>query len=549
MLLSFRVMFLALVALTQLLQGVAQTTSFAGTLTTDNFVTGATPTGLSLTSHFTNGISSVGNTIVLTVSKALFTGSATVTVGVTGGAGSPTWSAITTNVAGTEITLTLSGGSVNAGETLTFAISDQFVALPATGVVTLTATSTGDTAGAPVAIFYIMATPSISLTSTNLNIPTVPSQLDISFIVPFELNAGETIVLTSSHHIFAVLQTTGLTTSGVTAATYTTSNTPGQTFTITLAAPSYAVGQSVTLTLASPLLAQFPTVGAVTIDLILNSITAWNDAAGFGTITNPGVAGNDPIARYGDVVRMFELPPAVLTPLLSTPFITVQGSVFEGGGPWEQWFNRIVLTLPEQEQSSGQGRFIEIKTKANLQDVSFTDVADGEFSTLDITLGYGDVSAPSATAPVQAMGTDIPRGFLGHQIIFRSVQQTGLKMMPRECADVAGPAVHFYICSSPATEYWGPLGHLALQYAHLDLAFIEVQNITSLTGLLPELWGTQPMTETTKQYVKDNASAASNPKTVASDHSATTAWAGGIGMEDIHKGCLDKTQHDSVVTV
>jgi len=104
------------------------------------------------------------------------------------------------------------------------------------------------------------------------------------------------------------------------------------------------------------------------------------------------------------------------------------------------------------------------------------------------------------------------------------------------------------MCSSPATEYYGPLGHLALKYAHLDLAFIEVQNITSLTGLLPELWGVQPMSDSTRAYVKENASAAKK-FTASGSQSPATAWAGGFGMEQIEKGCLLNETTTSAVTV
>jgi len=55
--------------------------------------------------------------------------------------------------------------------------------------------------------------------------------------------------------------------------------------------------------------------------------------------------------------------------------------------------------------------------------------------------------------------------------------------------------LHVYICSAPADEYFGHLRHLSLQYAHLDLAIVEVDNFSRVTGLLPELWGVHPDVE------------------------------------------------------
>merc|ERR1712217_488084 len=85
-------------------------------------------------------------------------------------------------------------------------------------------------------------------------------------------------------------------------------------------------------------------------------------------------------------------------------------------------------------------------------------------------------------------------------------------LFPRECAEIAGLVVHMYICSAPATEYYGHLRHLALKFAHLDMIFLEIVNYKAVTGLLPELWGVQPMSETTKSFLKDEPPMSSEPK-------------------------------------
>ena len=52
----------------------------------------------------------------------------------------------------------------------------------------------------------------------------------------------------------------------------------------------------------------------------------------------------------------------------------------------------------------------------------------------------------------------------------------------RECMEVAGANIHFYVCSSPAHEFYGHQRDLSIKHAHLDLAIIEVLDATALSG-------------------------------------------------------------------
>jgi len=266
------------------------------------------------------------------------------------------------------------------------------------------------------------------------------------------------------------------------------------------------------------------------------------------SVNNPS-SGSDPVAKFGNIQRQFDLPLHTLVPLLNTPDLILHASVFPGN-PTEQWFGRFVLT------SVDDTRWMEIKIKEDLLNLNFSKVPRDQFATLDISMGYGNYANPTVTTQV-GFGAHVPYGFLGHDFVFRrmrrshSIRNTNIGDLPRECIDMAGAWAHLYLCSAPAEEFSGPEREYALHYAHLDLAVIEVRNFDELTGTLPELWGTQPMSETTRSYLKPGQDAGL-PKimkeaSAVQIQSASTAWAGGPGMEELKKGCLD--ENETVLTV
>merc|ERR1711920_894608 len=187
---------------------------------------------------------------------------------------------------------------------------------------------------------------------------------------------------------------------------------------------------------------------------------------------------------------------------------------------------------------------MDIKVRPNLHEANFSHGSRGGFRTLDAIVGYGDASSPSHYTQIAGPGPVAnAMGFLGQEVHFRQIKRnhhpklTTIGNFPRECADIAGMYVHMYICSSAAHEYWGNQRELSLRYAHLDLAIIEVKNFDAVTGLLPELWGMQPMSETTKKYVKKQDTSRDKVDTIGKGPPVTNtskvAWAGGIGMEEV----------------
>lgn len=218
-------------------------------------------------------------------------------------------------------------------------------------------------------------------------------------------------------------------------------------------------------------------------------------------------AGSDPIARYGDRVQKFSLKPGELTPLLETPELVILGSVFEGGGSWEQWFDRIILATPARD------RFLRIRMRRDLLERNHSGIPKSDFRTLEVALGWGEEDrADAVLTQIPSPKVPIPFSFLGHEVSFEKIRRTGQKFPAigqhlRECAEIAGPSLRFHICSSPASEYYGKQRHLSVKYAHLDLIVKDIKEPDELSGLLPELWGLRPHSEQTTACLDDDGAA------------------------------------------
>jgi hypothetical protein len=257
--------------------------------------------------------------------------------------------------------------------------------------------------------------------------------------------------------------------------------------------------------------------------------------------------GFDPVAKFGDRTYLFELPPGELTTLIRAPEVELLGSVFEGQGPWEQWFHRIVLTVPARD------RFLEIRVKGDLHLANQSLSPRSDLSTLDITMGYGDPAQPWATAKVRDFSTPVPLSLLGYHVVIRRLRRdyhvthTSVGRFPRECADIAGAEFHVYICSTPANEYYGELRHLALKFAHLDMSFHEVYDASKLAGLLPELWGLQPMSESTRATIKKNLTVNTTMKVTANP--SLKPWAGGNDSKNLAESCLGSEMNSDAKVV
>lgn len=267
------------------------------------------------------------------------------------------------------------------------------------------------------------------------------------------------------------------------------------------------------------------------------------------TAGGAGVAGSDPVARFGDQVRVFQLAPYALTTLVAAPEFVIRGSVFEGSqAAEEQWFDRIVLTVPTDD------RHLEIRMKKDLHERNFSKIPSSLFKTMDVTMGYGQYSSPAVSAEIQGFDGQVPLSLLGYQVGFKrlrrdaSMKFTTVGPVPRECVEIAGPDLHAYVCSTPATEFHGHSHSLALKYAHLDLAFVEIRDVANLSGLLPELWGVRPMSEATRATVKKEERIGRQMPVSRSDSKIqVTAWSGGLA--ELTEDCLRRVDNETALKV
>lgn len=286
------------------------------------------------------------------------------------------------------------------------------------------------------------------------------------------------------------------------------------------------------------------------------------------TVNGLGGIGADPVAWYGNKVRVFSFPPKTLMPLMTASDMELHGETFSHGGPWQQWFGRLVLASP------GGDRWVQIKIRKDILEFNRTRAPKGHFETLEVSLGHGSFDDPSVQTQVLGPDIHIPLSFLGFDVVFWKMARnsraanTMIGAAHRECMEVAGANVHFYVCSSPAHEFYGWQRDLAVELAHLDLAIIEVIDGTAVRGTMPELWGMQPLSEATKAYIiheedtsqlsstqtpvieapsnfttqKDVLVGVSLPKLPASSLPAGKAWAGGFGLEELKSSCKQGNQ-------
>eukprot|EP00930_Biecheleria_cincta_P062022 TRINITY_DN47541_c0_g1_i1.p1 TRINITY_DN47541_c0_g1~~TRINITY_DN47541_c0_g1_i1.p1 ORF type:complete len:579 (-),score=91.65 TRINITY_DN47541_c0_g1_i1:211-1947(-) len=516
------------------LRVTGQTTNVAVTL--EGQVMGSTPNSI-LVVFRVSGVGALvsGDKIVVTAKDSGNTavnnffgsdGAATVPVFTDGGAvatPAPTITTATISGTGSVYTITMTG-AVSTGSDCTFTIPAGALGfLPATGtnyeleISTLTAANgVKDSAQTTGGTFNVIAAPTITW-SGGQNAGDQPISLRIQVSNPFQIAVNDVIELHSSQNIFiaSVAATTVAASPGnvVTMAqvdsssTYETDATQ-KLFKVTVLTAATTIGSAIDILITgSTMLTTLPSnAGAVTLTIKMGTPgslkTVVYGRTGWLTIS----VGSDPVARFGNTVRVFELPPGVLTPLIRMPDLNIAGSVFEGGGSYEQWFDRFVITTADDS------RFMDIKMKRLPEGFNASTMRREALQTMDVTLGYGTIDEPQFKTHLQDIGTSIPLSFLGYMGLTRRVSRhhtmrfTSIGRYPRECIDLAGAWAHFYVCTSPADEYYGNLRNLALKYAHLDIGMVEVKDYTQFHGTLPELWGLVPMSEATKALVKEDKS-------------------------------------------
>jgi len=183
-------------------------------------------------------------------------------------------------------------------------------------------------------------------------------------------------------------------------------------------------------------------------------------------------------------------------PIMHTREMNMLGSTFPGN-PYEQWFDQIVITGPDNFQLAA------VTIKKDIHHCNQSRSRSKAFETIDLVVGAGETPLKVMPKPNWFFKRwDVHIGVAKIDHIFQYGPhlrtQTTIGGARREVVQIRCKSAHILIVSSPATEYFGDHSYLAAKYAHLDVVILEMRDQESLRGILPELWGFRPMSNTTK---------------------------------------------------
>lgn len=233
-----------------------------------------------------------------------------------------------------------------------------------------------------------------------------------------------------------------------------------------------------------------PTAGAA-----IFQVTTSQEPGVFDAIFNvalPPSAASDPITFYNGRKIKFWLPIGEMMPLLETPDLHLLASVMRGPEQDQQWFDHFVMTLPNGTAFADvrvAERFSQNQNKS-----SFATRRGGRIPQLEIRLGneegqleHVDYAAGSFFAAGEAIRIGIG------ERAFHPPRVHGLPIM--QYLHVEAPSAAFIIMASHAGNEFPNDYELQAKYAHLDWICLDLVNVASFSGILPELWGVQPQSE------------------------------------------------------
>lgn len=204
----------------------------------------------------------------------------------------------------------------------------------------------------------------------------------------------------------------------------------------------------------------------------------------------PPSAASDPITFYNGRKIKFWLPIGELVPLLETPDLHLLASVMQGPEQDQQWFDHFVMTLPNGTAFAD----IQVTKRFGQNRSSFAARRGSRMSQLDIRLGNEEGQLEPvdlAAGSFFAAGENIRIG-IGERA-FHPPRVHGLPVM--QYLHVEAPSAAFIIMASHAGNEFPHDYELQAKYAHLDWICLDLVNVASFSGILPELWGVQPQSE------------------------------------------------------
>jgi hypothetical protein len=226
---------------------------------------------------------------------------------------------------------------------------------------------------------------------------------------------------------------------------------------------------------------------AATINFIVAMGTAGATAGVQAATFGYSVALADPMTFVNGSKVKFWIPPDRFSPLIATPDVQLLTMPIVGSTPDLQWFDHfLVLTSDGKE-------LVKVKVKRQESTSNRTVFRRHEFNQIELRL----------------FGNNIPEKRFQHSKMFRASGVTigiGRDFFGRprthsgemsEYVMIETNSIAFVMFASHAgTEFPDDIA-MQTKYTHMDWVALEMNEEakSSFTGILPELWGTIPMTD------------------------------------------------------
>lgn len=496
---------------------------------------GASMTSMKWQFTLPTSLSAAGNTITVTAKNGAF--------------GANIFSGTNADLTGSVLTLTDSAGAIThtgGGKDVVVSSSSDTLTLTvqtggdiATGLITIelgTAAFAGITAAGTAITFDIAATGITGITAQSGYTPqascamsgwvtptTVPvcsvccaagssfTSIEWRFTLATALTSdGNTITITAKNGVSAANIFAGTSVDLSTAVNTLLDSNGAVTFsggsrhavvsstasvlTITVANGGDIAAGQVTIKLGSTAFAAITAAStAISFDVAATHNTGLTAQGGYTPqATCAGTVLGDPIAEYGHMKTEFVIPQGTFSPLLQSPDIHVSAKPHPGEKSQEQWLSEVRVT------SRSGLELLEVRIRNDLAIFNRSRVPRNAFESLEIRLG--PAKEPVLLVPPPDEHLTALRG----KVVFLFGQQRSLfdgDGPRREVVMIVTAAMKMVIVSSSAQEFYTDPG-LALKHAHLDLMFPEINQPDRLSGLLPELWGLQPLSNTSASTIK-----------------------------------------------
>lgn len=213
----------------------------------------------------------------------------------------------------------------------------------------------------------------------------------------------------------------------------------------------------------------------------------------------PGAGGalveGDPITVFKGIEYKFLLPENRFSTLLVTSEFVVRAFPFHGEKSDEQWIERVLV-----ESRTGT-TVVDVRIR---KDIGISQPREGSLESLEVFAPWVSselLTLPSRSEDMVAHGSIMydPVGWQTHAegVSILVYRMTGDRPEDRLLAHIEGvlivsDGVKMIVRSSSAWEYYyeSSDADLAMKYAHLDVDFFDMnEELSTLTGLLPEVWG------------------------------------------------------------